>query len=107
MNATGMYANHKLAKELFELSGWEGDFHLQSDMPQHYSLGYLLRKLPAAIDNEPLILCTDGTGVLEEVYWCAYYDGSPVKYKTTYDDDTPEDAACSLAIELWKTGVLK
>lgn len=91
----------KLSEELRELSGWE------YDQVTGYSLAFLLRKLPAAIDNAPLTLCTDGTGVLEEIYWCAYYDAEPVFYKSTYDDHTPEDAATKLCIELFKQGVLK
>lgn len=119
-------ANIDLCRELYELSGWEDteSWLSASDLLPEvidgkktgrykrqqvpaYDLGFLLRKLPAVIDEAPLTLCTDGTGVLEEIYWCAYYFSAPVIYKTGYDDKTPEDAACKLAIELFKQGVLK
>lgn len=101
-------------KELYELSGWEtsrdryypdrkpqlaiGPFgaKLPSTAIPAYDLGYLLRKLPSGVT-----LFSNSNG------------GDPNDYSIKYENgewitaDTPEDAACKLAIELFKQGVLK
>lgn len=98
-----------------------------------YDLGYLLRKLPAYLaekrdkrklltpENSRLYWFTlqkypqeleGGEHLIDE--WCCSYDsveaGSGVystdKFDASTFADTPEDAACKLAIELFKTGVL-
>ncbi len=76
-----------------------------------YDLGYLLRKLPSHFSFEP-----DTIG--EEIYclriensvgvdWTASYGTIEDPYKRLgIMADTPEDAACKLAIELFKQGIL-
>lgn len=103
-------ASLELCKELYELSGrtwheeiiysWhkdDGDYVIEdfwtgSTCPA-YDLGYLLRKMP------PHYLFT----------FSQYDDGSKwsLMSKESFIADTPEDAACLLAIELFKQGVLK
>lgn len=81
-------ASMELSDELFKLSGWP------QDKATGYSLGYLLRKLPrAAIVSLPPKYRASiyVTGVTDEL---------------VFDADTPEDAACKLAIELFKQGIL-
>lgn len=95
-------ASLELCKELYKLSGWsEPNFRWCSDdggpneilyefgewsakvkdICPAYSLGYLLRKLqPHAFSDQLIKICRA---------------------------DNPEDAACSLAIELIKQGVIK
>lgn len=99
-------------KELYELSGWEdteklhcltcGDITQQgakiNDGRTHesvpaYTLGYLLRKLP-----EVRVLQMPDNG------WNVYTGAEPM---ADVYADTPEDAACKLAIELFKAGILK
>lgn len=110
-----------LCKELYELSGWYEveayyedypvlrDSKLRSGYPGNilpkmlhdnitpaYDLGYLLRKLP---DQLTLVRVRDSP---------AYYIGCD--YRQPYietEADTPEDAACKLAIELLKQGILQ
>lgn len=115
-------ASLELCKELYELSGWKPDEgHWYNDMYAEgevklvrfpvpyrnngranviipaYDLGYLLRKLPED-------LTTYGKFRGE---WYAHFSGyGKTDEKITYAT-TPEDAAASLAIELFKQGVLK
>jgi hypothetical protein len=95
-------ASLELCKALYELSGWAGDDSFgdmdsgKSATPA-YDLGYLLRKLP------------QGTHIVKNTgdkpdYSCWSYLHENVD---TVRADTPEDAACMLAIELFKQGVLK
>lgn len=107
-------ANLELCKELYELSGWvpervsSGVWECGStlnrghalllghgDIPA-YELGYLLRRLPQ--------------------FAMIYKDASSGDYRAAINvgegrpkfwADTPEDAACMLAIELLKRGYLK
>ena len=107
------------SKGLYELSGWKvRDCYIQVNDPEApiellseydnrpdrsdykvlapaYDLGYLLRKLPS------------GKVSLDMVgnQWRCWYEDSD-EPRATFAD-TPEDAACKLAIELWKAGVLK
>jgi hypothetical protein len=108
-------ASLELCKELYELSGWDdGDldwWRYDDGLKKHvldielvagsiapaYNLGYLMRKLP----NLSLHKEARNNGV----YTCAYWLGG-IK-NLIVKDDTPEDAACKLAIELFKQGVLK
>ena len=115
-------ARKDLCQTLHELSGWDDtDHHWSKDIDGRdtvittgasgtiipaYDLGYLLRKLPA------------GTRISKE------HDASPehpnetpAHYRACYDTSehlhfwlgasTPEDAACLLAIELLKSGIMK
>jgi hypothetical protein len=81
-------ASLELCKELFELSGW--------DYPA-YDLGSLLRKLPRDFVLRPI------PGAQWEIQ---YAPGMSGKEKIC-QADTPEDAACSLAIYLFKEGILE
>lgn len=95
-------ASLELCKELYELSRW-GDRELAKDRNgvPHYGLGYLLRKLPASQDGNQLSLDQITAG-----HWVAgYLYGNPVK-GATEQGSSPEDAACSLAISLFKQGIL-
>ena len=123
-------ASLDLCKELFELSGWEDTLaekdqdtyfiwvysrvgkHMilslrdgtnkMSDFQEAYpayDLGYLLRKL---LPETPVkfIEQSDGRTL---ILWNDEFD--TYQEKIVYAD-TPEDAACKLAIELFKQGVL-
>lgn len=105
-------ASLELCTELYKLSGW-GCYYENTADPDYdldwyganktyecpkYPLGYLLRKLPlvtlqhVALDSDDLNrwnCITEQFGVLRNHY-----------------AETPEDAACKLAIELVKKGVL-
>lgn len=114
----------QLCKELYKISEWRseltwadnsnGDSNPQiinsdSDYLGHniyriayaYDLGYLLRKLPQPFS----LLHRNGE------WECGRADPSKdVRYEPEYYWQTaaiPEDAACKLAIELFKSGVLK
>jgi hypothetical protein len=126
-------ASLELCNELFELSGWETEkyywqdnrsdeyipelrklelidykplwLHSKDNEDNHvvpaYDLGYLLRELP-----HPTLE--------QNVYgiWIAkWHKKTPGKLTGPMNGhgsaDTPEDAACKLAIELFKSGVLK
>lgn len=118
-------ASLKLCKELYELSGWVdveayyeyypiADKHaLRHSAPGNafaedrilpdyifpaYDLGYLLRKLPNYCRVE-----RKGS-----TYVSGYTAKAEIDLDTPFgqEADTPEDAACKLAIELFKQGVL-
>lgn len=100
-------ASLNLCKELYELSRWSGselgDYDIRVGIYPKYTLGYLLRKLPKHVGDQWLRVAP-----ITDVMWAAYYIVMGVK--TAGQDewaDTPEDAACKLAIELIKQGVLK
>ena len=117
-------ASLELCKELFGLSGWEDTYFVyQSSVVANifpreqannmgfgypnlpaYGLGYLLRKLPKNISD------------IDFVYWHTLNrtrDGWETAYeavdldKYSCEADTPEDAVCKLAIELFKKGLIK
>lgn len=121
-------ANMELCKSLYELSGWDGTFQFWSkgvngylpymvverepiwkdDYYPAYDLGYLLRKLPHHKDG--FYYFRPHLEQERDKKWGAY-----LECDTTYEgqellasgvDDTPEDATCKLAIELFKQGVL-
>lgn len=102
-------ASLTLCEELYKLSGWEdtqryydknGDTwtNLKSSITESepgfacyaYSLGFMLRKLPRTVFL---------TG--HSVGWSA-----EVGLFVSRDTTSPENAACKLAIELFKSGVL-
>lgn len=121
-------ASLELCKELHELSGWGdtpislllNDFGDVADILRTgeenpygkgyrfapaYDLGYLLRKLPQYLDNHKRLNIHptyDGS------WWSGY---SPVGDYDISDfaqiDQDTENAACKLAIELFKQGILK
>jgi hypothetical protein len=111
-------ASLELCKELYELSGWEPDdkfwFSIDGKHSVHcghefkkeliefkyslaricpaYDLGYLLRKLPPIIQLGR-----------SEYYNCSWTNGND---SHVFVADTPENAVCKLAIELFKSGIL-
>lgn len=101
-------ASQKLCKELYELSGWgldelststgmvielTPDNVLWADGVPQYDLGYLVRRIPLYEQRK----YSDSYGFLD-------LSGRGVKEVTA---DSPEDAACRLAIELFKKGILR
>lgn len=115
-------ANIDLSKELYELSGWEGAGYLYTYSYDHavpvsyihgieeirfpaYDLGTLLRKLPEKTTlrrNKPRpIKASNWHGE-----WCIGVYGEGYRSVGGKHGATPEDAACKLAIELFKQGVL-
>lgn len=107
-------ASLDLCKELYELSGWKGThcYWVMDDGTPYlaygermnglslsaYDLGYLLKKLHELPFSVALNNQYNGK-------WNAYYQlGALIEPQ---EADTPEDAACKLAIELFKQGVLK
>lgn len=117
-------ASLDLCRELYELSGWSdtyfhwGGAHVKGGTPRTwrvtaikgragttpikysypaYDLGFLLRKLPAMDEhNDFITLFHSPTGP-----WVMDYADDE------FEADTPEDAACKLAIELFKQEVLQ
>ena len=98
-------AAKELCQELYELSGWGGDdpyFNVNEGWYKEgrpaqksvlvapaYDLGYLLRKLPSWSLIQKNIDRYEATSSMNNTH-----------------ADTPEDAACKLAIELFKQGIL-
>jgi hypothetical protein len=131
MSAT---ASLELCKELYELSGWEASAWWWLDKRKHqngtlvnpeqipilthhsdgynkliakedqewwagYDLGYLLRKLPRG--------CFIKVAQTDELFYLAEYEYNKASGATRGTGaTTPEDAACKLAIELFKQRVL-
>ncbi len=112
-------ANIELCKELYELSGWKGmdtvSYRLVEekfvathpfddrvvDETAIYDLGYLLRKL----GNRHVELKRPYNNSEPINRWSCtarYDDGEEIEAA-----DTPEDAACILAIRLFQQGILK
>lgn len=95
-------ANLSLCKELYELSGWmPAECEFYGSVPL-YTLGYLLRKLNDSLNHniDTLTLVTLGSFGWEVQH-------KALSTPTVCEADTPEDAACKLAIELFKQGLLK
>jgi hypothetical protein len=114
-------ASLEQCKELYKLSGWkETDYFYQfieySDLstgyyltnpalesPLHataypaYDLGYLLRRLPKDFSLQPIIGAS----------WHIEYSSRSHPGNIIKQADTPEDAVCMMAIELFKRGILK
>ena len=104
-----------LCKELFELSGWGAELNdwrsgtgTTSGAYPAYDLGYLLRKLPETVSEDGSLytswLSMDNLG---SGGWQFGYRKGAAKPDPKGIADTPEDAACKLAIELIKQGVIK
>jgi hypothetical protein len=102
-------ASLELCRELYELSGWgggqvyDGVYAAHPDVKREgdrrpfipaYDLGYLLRKLQ---ESAPTL-----AWMYDEQKWAMITDASFERQ----DAVTPEDAACKLAIELFKQGIL-
>lgn len=134
-------ANLDLCKALYEVSGWgeklgETDFYAVNKKGKQvafvregkvigelsldtwhksipaYDLGYLLRKLPARIEQTKGVLAPLHIAPLSKARGGTEY---AVAWELEYllvprikaEADTPEDAAAKLAIELFKQGILK
>lgn len=109
-------ASLELCKELYELSGWANtkeqyltDFYRNRDgdiIAPKYDLGYLLRKLrglrPRIHEVIDKVKYHNKVDYIE--YDCYAYTHNDV---FSAHADTPENAACKLAIELFKQGILK
>ncbi len=120
-------ASLELCKELYEVSGrqTENNYHdnfgtpdvLSASVNQDstyykagicpaYDAGFLLRKLPMQNGHHWLQLTTTTR------WWAGYEDNANDLVfmvngkKMLFESDTPEDALCKLAIELFKQGVL-
>lgn len=117
-------ASRDLCKELYELSGWDNTFfvYVTEDEVAYfvitaeeariekwrivapaYDAGFLLRKLPS------------GAGVIKNSkdYTArrpnmlgSPENKDPFNGRTGWDGDTPENALCIMAIELFKAGIL-
>ncbi|MDI9934734.1 hypothetical protein QM806_04595 [Rhodococcus sp. IEGM 1351] len=66
-----------------------------------YSVGYLLQKLPHSVEVRNHFMNED-FGVIQIGGWA-----NEMRSRLNVTADTPEDAACKLAIELFKQGDLK
>lgn len=86
-------ANKELSKKLHALSGWE----------EPYDLGFLLRKLP----DHTTIKKNIDPKLRQANFANARYYRAVLLYVTSASGDTPEDAACKLAISLIEQGVLE
>lgn len=110
-------ASFDLCKELYELSHWTlTEKHWYQGKPisrspwgwdcSAYDLGFLLEKLP----QNTWVGYVDTSGqrgyALAKTYaWDE--EGNDINKIAECRADTPEDAACMLAIELFRQGVLK
>lgn len=107
-------ASLELCKELYELSGWDDCSHMYDDdngetivteskmwngMTPAYDLGYLLRKLPKPAGV--------GQMLSSDEVWIATCGKIHPNKHLYLGADTPENAACKLAIALFQTGVLE
>ena len=113
-------ASLELRKELYELSGWKDDGSMYGVWPfrprfvhgdaPDYTLGYLRRTLPQLKDIDFRIEQDGGNdnGPCWVAYGEDYADHRLEESRRWWSPaDTPENAACKLAIELFKQGVLK
>lgn len=101
-------ASKALCRKLYKLSGWDsgidGNHYYIGASPYYfpvYDLGYLMQKLPATLAAS-LTLAKILNAYDKYQYACYLESGSGASWY-----DTPEDAACSLAIELFKQGILQ
>lgn len=118
-----------LCKELYKRSGWNNTYHRWSkniygkdvvidtaaagSTTPAYDLGYLLRRLPKNVTEfwgkfYPASPCLMYSGT----QWVIFYQSTMTGEHNTDElfgqfADHPEDAACLLAIELFKQRVLK
>jgi hypothetical protein len=122
MSAALPVAKFDLCRELYELSGWgwtncyyrifEGKLvavEMVLGLPKKgvhlpaYDVGYLVEKLPQKVNGARLVLA----GMPMSDRWgCAYLYGLNISFDASQIADTPQDAACGLAIVLWRQGIL-
>lgn len=114
-------ASLELCRELYQLSGWDGTHFLYTKSGKvstiasmfsykplpAYDLGYLLRKLPPELsDEDSRVYLSMNISMTQN--WCARYAdaaGNRMNIEKFYAP-TPEDAACKMAIKLFKQGIL-
>lgn len=105
------YTSEDLARELYELSGWESDVGTSyTPSAPYYTLGEMLRKLPRTFgdtDGQILYLML-APSPTNNTQWEANYGGINYLGVEPYQcyADTPEGALVALAIELFKQGIL-
>lgn len=112
-------ASKELCAELYELTGWD-DSTLSHDSERNeygvtvkswplYSCGYLLRKLPKDILPDTLSSYHADFYLSPGVVgtWNAGYRTGAAEPSVRCRANTPEDALTSLAIELFKQGILQ
>ena len=98
---------HKIDGELYDETSWLIDYetHAGKNRNQYaipaYNLGYLLRKLPS-----PFTMIHRDNGWECGIDNPAEHDVRVKPAQHWQSADTPEDAACKLAIELFKQGIL-
>jgi hypothetical protein len=95
-------ASIELCKELYELSGWKAHKYYLD-----YDLGFLLRKLPVDYQLEDHKNQNDKKELGYSNYHMVAFSPKVGIDFVAVDAETPEDAACKLAIELFKKGILK
>lgn len=111
----GNHASLELCKELYELSGWwddnlekydshDGTIVRFGNIPA-YSLGFLIRKLPAMIEDGGVEHWLTVEKHEQDDYMVAYSGHGSILIGSPHAD-TPEDALAKLAIELHKAGIL-
>lgn len=116
MSSSDGVAGLELCQKLYDLSKWD-DCSMMHDtdlgepvvtqslkwtgMLPAYDLGYLLRKLPPSCPLEHVVL-PNSTHDLWHILWM----GRDKEGDFPQSADTPEDAACKLAIELIKQKVI-
>lgn len=120
-------ASLELSRTLYEVSGWDdtdkwlhrkgnGDTMLFSPIGPHlmecdapaYDLGYLLRKLPHSTyveQHRPAAKDGYKYGAWNTDLTHILYSKTPIDYFQA-DADTPENALCQLAIDLFKSNIL-
>src|SRR5215207_3785207 len=95
-------ASLELCNQLYQLSGWKEEYigvPFNEDMPV-YSLGYLLRELP----NQSYVQKQLGWWLADCKIGGQRLNG---EYGYWAEANNPEDAACKLAIELFRQGILQ
>lgn len=109
-------ASKKLCADLWELSRWYDTEYTFSDYGEEprplnpnfdgayrgelpaYTVGYLLRKLPPYLESLGLPRSPTLQISKRKAAYVASYSGSDLKQRA----ETPEDAICMLAIQLWR-----
>lgn len=126
-------ASLELCKELYELSGWKDTYtiwaekirtskkgtnytytewnirhskpHKPTKTVPAYEIGRIIRGLPKTmVSLDGMDEITIGYNHKSSYFYAGY--GKGISFSFYYEADTPEDAACKLAIELFKQGIL-
>ena len=117
-------ASLELCQELYDLTGWDYDdaahcshwkgivvWGRKTEGVPAYDLGYLMRKLPGnAWAGYAGVAPLDDNGYFcrsfAQAYIYTWAKDKDVERAYSLVADTPEDAACKLAIELIRQGIL-